>query len=153
MNKEQFELLKERLTFAHRENTDEAGNYRAHTSYPVFVVQEVKRIYGVNEDYSWDGFREHIFMDSEEFDDIEEVREYLEEDDVEFDDDRIEIVYSARTWVDVNHHLTRESAERYIDKNSHNLSSPRVYVKSNNRCREIINLIDSIIDGRIVFND
>lgn len=151
MNREEFDKLRETLEFAHRENTYEASDYRAGTSYPIFVVQQVKRLYGVDPNFSWDGMREHIIADFEEFDDIEDVREYFEEDDMELDDDRLEIVYSARTWEDVNHHLTRESAETYILENRHNLSDPRIYVKSLYWCKEMIGLIDAIIDRKIEF--
>lgn len=155
MNKEQFDILKERLTFSRSYQDNESGNYRAHTSDPIFCVQSLKRVYGVKPDFSWENLEEHYYVDDagDYFDSLEEVREYFEDEDIDEDDDRIEVYYSATVWEDINHHLTRESAERYIEENRHNLHGPRVYVKSLNRCKEMIGLIDAIIAGKLEFKE
>lgn len=152
MNKEQFETLKERLTYAHRDMSDEASNYRAITYYPIFCVQSSDRVYGVDPNYSWKDLRTHYIYDSEDFDSIQEIYDLYGDAD-EVDEDDIDVAYSAIIWKDINSHFTRESAERYIEENRHNLNSPRIYVKSMNRCKEMTGLVDAIIDGKLVWTE
>ncbi|MGL4675015.1 MAG: hypothetical protein ACRCXK_09160 [Wohlfahrtiimonas sp.] len=164
MTKEQFEHLKERLTFAHKNMSNEASDYRAITDKPIFYIQERYRIYGVNPEYSgicpYEGdstehFTEVIDKDNDSsYDSWDELRNSCSDLD-EFTSvvgDYEEVTYT-KIWIDVCAHLTREAAQLYIDQNKHNLKSPRIYVKSMNRCHEMIGLVEAIMSGKLVYED
>lgn len=153
MTKEQFEFLKERLAFAHKDMSNEASDYRAITDKPIFYVQEQKEIHGVIEEYHGNVKTYYLYHDKV-FDSMDDLQEYCDTHcDEPLDHDDIEYGYSIMTWVDVCAHLTREAAQSYIDQNKHNLKTPRIYVKSMNRCYEMIGLVEAIINGNIVYKE
>jgi hypothetical protein len=56
-------------------------------------------------------------------------------------------------WEYVNHHMTREAAEAFIKRKSHDYGELRVFVDSAYWCWELKALMDGILDGKVVFND
>lgn len=107
------------------------------TSDPLFLVQQKKRIYGIDSNYSED-------------------YEWLREDDPEHVADRIERagldalelegedttgwekIYFLDIWDFVTVCFTQKACEDYIAANKHNLNEPRIYVHSSYRNREMI---------------
>lgn len=81
---------------------------------------------------------------------------YTEKDIVDFFNDsglEIHMCYGKTVYEDVDFLLTRAEAEKYIDRWSYKLNSPRIYVKSmwqNNHMRDFI---EAIMNGDIVWND
>lgn len=91
------------------------------TSHPVFVVEQKRRIYGVDSDYT-DSF---VWVNPNDFEAVSETRKkgwrklgYIE------------------VWEFVTACLTEKGCEVYLRVNAHNLSSPRIYVYSGWRNHE-----------------
>ncbi len=111
------------------------------TSDPLFLVQEKKRIYGMDGDYCDD-------------------YEWLCEDDHEHVADRIERagldalaergedvtgwekIHYVETWEFVTVCFTEQACKDYILANGHNLNEPRIYAVSAYRNREMIAVMD-----------
>lgn len=94
------------------------------TSDPIYMVQEKRRIYGIVEVYGADG---SIFtLDGEE----------VELDGVEVKEENCEEVFFKDEWVNSQPFLTRKAASEFIERQMHNLKSPRIYVKSGCHNRE-----------------
>lgn len=117
------------------QDTNDTGG----TADPIYMVQEKRRIYGVDLDYT-----EHTQWvekeNSETFFDTEEERDsYIaecKEDDPESDPPEFREVGYIDIWVHIQPFFTRQGAERYIAENAHNLNEPRVYVESAYRNKE-----------------
>lgn len=103
------------------------------TADPIFLVQQRRRIYGLDPDYSdkvvWmsDGYE----VEEEEAKKYEET--YKNGDDTP--EDAIRTSYED-TWEFVSCFLTRQGAEDFIANQKHNLTDPRVYVDSAHRNSE-----------------
>ena len=161
MNKEKFELLAKELQFLHYNISDEASEKRAHTSHPIFYVQEKAWICSV-EDAELNFSGEENEVKTEYYDPNSEEK-YESLDDLKFSCDSMdefkEIIAdvtefdSLYIYEDVCAHLTREAAQLYIDQNRHNLREPRIYVKSMYRCHEMIGLITAIANGFLVWRE
>ena len=164
MNKEKFELLAKELQFLHYDNSDEASEKRAYTSHPIFYVQEMTPVCAV--DASDEGEIINPFERGEirieyhspslgetysSLDDLRDVYESMEEFNEALE--CIEEYECLYMYTDVCAHLTREAAQLYIDQNRHDLREPRIYVKSMNRCHEMIGLITAIADGFLVWRE
>lgn len=165
MNKEQFEVLAKELHHLHLENSEESSRKARITSHPIFYVQEKYLIGVVGEeanDYSPDGpygdgelKTEYYDRDScVAYDSLDDIRENCDDwesfEDVVKEVDEVNCLY---IYVDVCAHLTEEAANLYIEQNRHNLREPRTYVKSANRCHELIGLIEAIATGKITWNE
>lgn len=101
------------------ETQDNAG-----TKWPVFLVQQRERIYGVEQDWA-DGI---AWVDGEGV-------------EVATNDPDFAAWSSTETgyvdqWVFVQPFFTREAAQLYIGENAHNLTDPRIYVDSVHRNKE-----------------
>lgn len=105
------------------------------TSLPMFIVQQKRRVYGVDSSYT----DSYIWIcDGEEIHDKELINK-LEQDDGWCQDrenlDCKKVGY-IEYWDHVSTFFTRKGAEDYLAINSHNLKSPRIYVESGWRNKE-----------------
>jgi len=114
------------------------------TSNPLYVVQQKRRIYGLDTDYceqviyQWKDDPEYFWETEEEA--IKEASKYgYAEDQI---DNVIQKIGYIDIWDMVCVHLTEKAAQLYIDQNSHNLNSPRIYVSSQYRCHEFNNVVE-----------
>lgn len=166
--KDSWEDFVKTLTKAHTQ--DLSG-----TSNPTFVVQEKEVIWGKDLEHSYDvgvlvtpegssyangdelyaclSALEKHELNGESLDMFSDMFLDLNEDNqvdvlVEWDSNYSKL-YGSFHWSDVCSHLTKESAERYIKENAHNHKELRVYVKSMNRCPEMIALVQGILGGKI----
>lgn len=122
------------------------------TSHPLFIVEQEKRIYGMNGEQCDD--LEYIWVYSEdseytcEPDEVcDQIREDCENDpdlgilnlhDEEIDPEE----WGYEQWFYVTEmefksaHLTERAANLYITQNSHRMRNPRTFVTSQYRCHE-----------------
>jgi hypothetical protein len=57
-------------------------------------------------------------------------------------------------WVHVNSHLTKEAAEAFIKRKKHDYRDGlRIYVESRSYCWEFNEIINGLLDGKIVFQE
>lgn len=104
------------------------------TSHPIFVVQQRRRIYGMDSSY----VDEFEWIDSESNVADDEERERLEagyqagEDEPDF----WTRTHYVDTWESVQPFFSRAAAEAYILRNRHNLCAPRIEVDSAYRNEE-----------------
>lgn len=90
------------------------------TAHPIFAVQQRKRIFGLDQDYS-DAF---IWVDEEG----EEVdAQYREDHQNTIDFTKL---YYEDVWQFVQPFFTEKAAIEYLKFNSYNLNQPRVYCYS-----------------------
>ena len=106
------------------------------TSHPIFVVQQRRRICGM--DTQWGGDVTWLF-DGEEIidandDQIQKVKEYYEEHGEE-PEGWVRTGY-VDIWEMVQHFFSQKAADEYIERNRHNMTDPRVYVGSARRNNE-----------------
>jgi hypothetical protein len=103
------------------------------TQHPVFVVQQRRRICGVDDGYTDD----FVWMD-EEWDEVHDP-ELIEQLDVASSLDPpkgyTRIGY-LDIWEFVTACFTEQGCKDYIEVNGHNLREPRIYVESAHRNRE-----------------
>lgn len=133
------------------------------TAYPLFVVQEEERVWGLDPEYA-DEMSTYVWRYT---DDWEYVYESDEELIAEHSDSRLperlaalspweteveasngaryEKIFYAKRWKFVCAHFTEAAAEEYIEHNRHNLKNPRVYVTSQHRCPEWIAVRDMLL--------
>jgi len=124
------------------------------TAWPCYQVQQKRRIWGMQREYSegWAWVHQNDF-DVQVDDDVEMQRYIFEEMGEEYTPNERYVpeqlgwhkVYYVDTWEVVTVHLTQVAAERYINANRHNLKDPRVFVGSQHRCPEWQELIRSIL--------
>lgn len=145
---ENFQAFLERLRY---HNKGEGVNDHC-TAHPIFVVQSLRRVTGIDLDYDpeyfWTDFDHEVEMGEEEL--KEALKEYIEEVgkiddfDPEYDDiDSIidsadnaivtpeyEVVFQkigyAEEWRYVNVHFTREAAEAFIKRKKHDYRELRI---------------------------
>lgn len=116
------------------------------TSYPMFIVQEKKRIWGMSADYS-DEYEWHAE------DDPEHVAEGVELAGLEALDRKHEEtpgwekVYYVDHWEFVTACFTEQGCVDYIASNGHNLNEPRICAASMYRNAEMIKLRDLLKSG------
>lgn len=107
------------------------------TAEPIFLVRQKRRITGVDTDYADDGQIIWI-VDGEECN-AEESAELEKRYD---DSDEIGPEYTRTAFIEIDETVTlcftKEAAERYIERNRHNLRKPFVYVDSLYRNPEMI---------------
>lgn len=114
------------------------------TSSPLFIVQERKRIYGVDPDYT-DDYVWCYDIGGEVLDD--EVTSLLDKLEAAISDipDGYEKVGCIDTWEFVTACFTEKACEDYIRANRHNLEEPRIYTDSANRNNEYNMVRDYLI--------
>jgi len=108
------------------------------TSNPIFIVQQKRRIGGMDpqytDDFYWVDFGGEV-VDEEELKYIEEILEkagpYAEPEVPNYYK-----VYCTEIWEFVTACFTRHGCEEYIKANGHNLNEPRIYVDTGYRNRE-----------------
>lgn len=112
------------------------------TAHPVYVVQERRRVYGIDpqwtDDIVW-------LYDGEEIDDSDEdlikAKRYYEEHLEEPEPEWTRTGYIDR-WEFVQLFFSREAADDYIRSNKHRLKDPHVYVDSAYRNYELQDIIE-----------
>lgn len=106
------------------------------TGDPLFIVQQERTVWGLEEEYSDDC--RWVFIDSVVRDQFEEDHGYEASSTTELDPEDFgwEKVFIKKHWEFVTAHLTERAAGQYLEQNRHNLTSPRVYVTSQYRCHE-----------------
>lgn len=107
------------------------------TSLPIFIVQEKRRIYGLNTGYSddivwiYDGDE---ITDENELNFINTIYKEKGENCEELE------IYTRTAYIDIWEFVTacftRKGCEDYIEINRYNLKEPRIYVESGYRNRE-----------------
>lgn len=107
------------------------------TADPIFVVQEKKRLYGLDPNYTEDTVWVHDDGDCKEADSEETERLDRLEDQGNPDEDWTNTGYVDR-WVFVTACFTEQGCQDFIDANRHNLTDPRIYVASAYRNEEFI---------------
>jgi len=106
------------------------------TSLPIFMVQRHRRTYGFDPQYTedcvaWLHSDEAVEVTDEDFERLEAKWDESGEEP----DGYTRTAY-ADTWENVMPFFTEKAAQRYIDENGHNLSSPRIFVESGYRNHE-----------------
>ncbi len=121
------------------------------TAWPLYVVEEEERIYGMDPEYAHEG-TDYIwsYCDDPEYSHDTDGDLRAEHPDETWEDldscsvmgvetkdgQRYEKIYYLNRWKFVCAHLTANAANAYIKQNRHNLRKPRVYVTSQYRCYE-----------------
>ena len=109
------------------------------TAHPIYIVQQKERIWGLADGYA--DFYRYVDENGDRdttYDEGEIMELGLDPDDP----DGFERIGCRDQYVYVCAHLTERAAQLYINQNSHNLHSPRIYVHSQYRCYEWIKAID-----------
>lgn len=110
------------------------------TSFPIFTVQQRRRIYGMDDvyvdDIVWLHSDESVEVDTDKAKELEAIYQ----DGYQQPEGYRRVAY-VDTWTFVTACLTRAGAERYIERQRHNLTDPRVYVESGYRNQEWIDLL------------
>lgn len=169
---ENFQDFIERLTY---HNKGEGVEDHC-TANPIFVVQSLEYVDGIDLDYDPDYFwtdEEHeVKYDDDEM--LEALKEYVadggkiddfdpEHDDItdHFDlyrenaivDDDYNVIFRkigyARKWRYVNAHFTREAAEAFIKRKKHDHRELRIWVDSQYWCPEFNAIVDGLLSGKI----
>ena len=100
------------------------------TAHPIYMVQERRRIYGMDPDYCevvcW--CRHDEFYEVTDPVEMEEIEEEYERTGRQ-PDQYIRTAY-IDVWENVQPFFSRIGAEQYIEANRHNLTDPRVFVES-----------------------
>ena len=114
------------------------------TAHPIFLVQQRRRVYGI--DPAWGGACVWLHCDGDEAEeDKAAMLDSIDADDVP---DEWKFTGYVDEWDFVTACLTEAGAQSYIDKNRHNLTDPRVYAASGYRNDEVIAL-RSFLLGRV----
>jgi uncharacterized Ntn-hydrolase superfamily protein len=173
LTKESFDDFVSRLHHGVRGD----GVNRHHTANAIFIVQQKIRTYGYTEDYSdmrmvyrddnaWYSIKE--FWDAlddderKELDDIAnnmycskfmEFDEFIQWNILEDDQNKFTVTRYKEDWEYVNSHLTRDAADAFIKRKKHDYDELRVYVDSQYWCWEFNEIIEAILDGKLVYNE
>ena len=115
------------------------------TDAPIFIVQQKQRIWGLDSGYSDD----YIWMENDSGDYNEADPEKVEE--LEALDAACEFTpgwgkyYYQDTWEFVTACFTESGCQDFIDRNGHNLHSPRIYAEGSYRNEEWRTIRDFLI--------
>ena len=104
------------------------------TSDPIFVVQQLKRDWGYDEEYAEDYKWANNEDFEEEADDGKVADLQALEDDFEDTKPWFKCYYKER-WEFVTPCFTEKAAQAFIDRNRHNMGKARIYVESG--CRNL----------------
>lgn len=108
------------------------------TSEPLFIVQQKRRIWGIDGNYCCDGYE---WVDEDDHEVVAEGLQRAELDLIESSGDSVDgwyKVYYIDQWAFVTACFTEEGCKDYIASNGHNLTEPRIYAASAYRNREMI---------------
>ena len=120
-----------------RLGVDIATQDNAATSHPVFVVEQRRRIYGLDPDYC----DAPIWLHQDGFEaDAEEKARLDAEDENGAEDECWRKTGYVDIWEFVTACFTRKGAERFLERQRHNLKHPRIYIHSAHRNDEWIEL-------------
>lgn len=115
------------------------------TPAPIFIVQQVKRTWGLDAEYS----DYYIWMETEsgEYGEAEPGKvEELEALDYACEDTPgWEKCYYQDSWEFVTACFTEKGCQDFIDRNGHNLHSPRIYAEGSYRNEEWRTIRDFLI--------
>jgi hypothetical protein len=114
---------------------DVATQDNAITELPVFIVQQRKRLYGIDDSYA----TESVWVDKDDWSEVEDLEKIKELDAAEKNGDDIEDYERCGIrdeWEFVTACFTRVGCEEYLRVNGHNLTDPRIYVASGYRNTE-----------------
>jgi len=134
------------------------------TANPIFIVQSLKRISGIDIDYDpsyfWTDSDGEGEWTEEEF--SAELAEFVADcgEHDEFDPNRDRVVERGGemlfqkigyhdNWEYECAHLTREAAEAFIKRKSHDHRKLRIYVDSQYWCWEFNSIIGGLLSGKI----
>jgi len=109
------------------------------TANPIFIVQERRRVFGIDTD--WTGDVCWLYDGEEVAETEDELERFLRENDLGTEEDCLECGDLVKTgYIDtferVQPFFSRKAADDYIETNRHNLTDPRVYVDSAYRNKE-----------------
>lgn len=153
-------------------------NDNAGTDSPIFVVQSKNIVWGLDPASDSVEITNIVDVDQEsKYKSVEEFFESLraaekhtlnglaidEEDELfldvkastqisilsDWDERSVHICHGKYFWEDVNCHLTRAAADKFIKRKSHDYGELRVFVKSLYWCDEFKNLLNAIICGEV----
>jgi hypothetical protein len=146
-----------------------------HTAEALFIVQTKRMVTGLMSDFT-DNKCIHDGEDSETFYSLESFIENLDDDTLkhyELNDyecpflemsesdqwDALENISQLTisgfdtSWEYVNCHLTKEAAQRFIERKQHDHMELRIYVDSQYWAWEFNTIKNAILDGRLVLKD
>lgn len=166
LTKEKFENFIDRLKYHNRG----AGVDDHCTANPIFIVQSLKKVGGIDLDYDpeyyWtDEAHEQELSDDELMSEIiSNVEDGCSFNDFDINSDNVvtfdadgAIAYQkigfAENWEYVCAHLTREGAEAFIQRKKHDHRELRIYVDSQYWCWEFNAIINGMLDGRVQLVD
>lgn len=120
------------------------------TQDPIYVVEQKRLEYGIDEEYHTDGY---TWIDDDSSEPVDETKVIALLDRVWARDHEEPTGYSRRTyravWEFVTPCFTMEAAKLYISNNKHNLREPRVFVHSGYRNYEWQEVAKAIQTGTI----
>jgi hypothetical protein len=107
------------------------------TSFPIFLVQQKRRIHGLEEsdEYIWVSLDTCEEVDEEKAAELEDA-DYHDHHRDGYGTEGYRKSYYRDEYVFVQPFFTEVGAQRYIDINGHNLREPRIYVESGYRNEE-----------------
>jgi len=160
LTEENYEDFITRLKF----HVDGEGVNDHWTSNAIFIVQSLRLIGGIDLDYDPDHYwtdcdHEAELTDSElglELVEWSEAGDQYDEFDIKSDrfvmrgnEILFEKIGYHENWDYVNAHLTREAAEAFIKRKSHDHRKLRIYVDSQYWCWEFNAIIEGLLSGKI----
>jgi hypothetical protein len=118
------------------------------TAYPLFIVYEKKRIYGMDIDFADDNIV-WIDADSDYCEADERKTKALERYYHRYV--RMPRAWQRTAYIDVDEFdqvcFTRQGAEEYIQRNRHNLKKPYIYVEHINRRNEEMRAVRDFLEA------
>jgi len=115
------------------------------TDAPIFIVQQIKRTWGLDSEYSDD----YIWMGNDSGD--HEEADSAKAEELEALDDACEYTpgwekyYYQDSWEFVTACFTESGCQDFINRNGHNLHSPRIYAEGSYRNEEWRTIRDFLI--------
>jgi len=115
------------------------------TDAPIFIVQQIKRTWGLDSEYSDD----YIWMENDSGD--HEEADSAKAEELEALDDACEYTpgwekyYYQDSWEFVTACFTESGCQDFINRNGHNLHSPRIYAEGSYRNEEWRTIRDFLI--------
>jgi hypothetical protein len=149
MDKKEFDDFVSRLT---AENKGDRVDSHC-TEHPIYIVQSLKREYGIDPAFGGDGFVWVVDGTDYTRDElIEAFAQGIDNNEIRDFSDAQKVCYRER-WEYVSAHFTLEGAEAYIERKKHDHNELRVYVESQVHANEFNSVVEALISGHIVFND
>ncbi len=128
--------------------SDMKGQDNQFTAFPIFVVQQRKRIYGIDPEYSddiaWICDGSEVSEDDPDLLKAKAEYEELGELSPEYED--WIVTRYIDEWEFVQPFFSEKAAKAYLERNRHNLKNPRIYVDSGHRNKEWQTLLEVFED-------